>query len=208
VRARDIDVGRLDEELPGRVGKKGLARFRFDMREVFIAAVPGQVADLETYLERVRPDVLVAEPGMAGACSVIEQRHGVPWATCNITAFAMRSGDTAPFGLGLAPSSSALGGLRNRALSAVIYRTLFRSIDRDYRAMRAALGLAPTRDDLFDMTLSPYLYLQPTVPSFRVREPRGGTCSKSSRPPGRRCSQPPLMLRRRPAPCGGPSAFP
>ena len=166
VHARDIDVGRLDEELPGRVGKRGLARFRFDMREVFIAAVPGQVADLETYLERVGPDVLVAEPGMAGACSVIEQRHGVPWATCNITALAMRSVDTAPFGLGLAPSLSALGRLRNRALNAVIYRTLFRGIDRDYRAMRAALGLAPTRDDLFDMTLSPYLYLQPTVSSF------------------------------------------
>ena len=166
VHAPDRDVAQMAAEFPERARLKGLAKFKFDIREVFIAAVPGQVADLEDLLDEVRPDVIVAEPGMATAASVIEQRHGIPWATCGISAFAMRSVDTAPFGLGLKPAATPLGRLRNRALHAVIHRTLFREIDRDYQAMRAALGLEPDSRGVFEATLSPYVYIQPTVASF------------------------------------------
>jgi MGT family glycosyltransferase len=166
VEAPDRDVSQMDLEFPERAKLKGIAKFRFDIREVFIAAVPGQVADIEAILEVARPDVLVAEPGMAAAAKVIEQRHGIPWATCGISAFAMKSADTAPFGLGLRPANSPLGRLRNRALHALIYRTLYRAIDRDYHAMRATLGMEPTEGGVFDVTLSPHLYIQPTVPSF------------------------------------------
>jgi hypothetical protein len=166
VHASDRDVSQMDAEYPERAKLKGIAKFKFDMREVFIATVPGQVADLEALLDEVRPDVIVAEPGMAAAARVIEQRHGIPWATCNISAFAMRSRDTAPFGLGLDPAASPVGRLRNRVLNALIYRTLYRSIDRAYHAMRHRLGMEAAEGGLFDTTLSPYLYLQPTVPSF------------------------------------------
>ena len=50
VHARDLDVANLNAELPGRADKKGFAQFRFDMRELFIAAVPDQVQDLEAYV--------------------------------------------------------------------------------------------------------------------------------------------------------------
>jgi MGT family glycosyltransferase len=156
----------MDAEFPERAGLKGIAKFKFDVRNVFIAAVPGQVADLEDLLEDVRPDVIVAEPGMAAAASVIEHRHGIPWATCGISAFTMKSVDTAPFGLGLRPAAGTVGRLRNLALHKLIDRTLYREIDRDYRAMRAELNLPPTADGVFDAVLSPHLYLQPTVPSF------------------------------------------
>ncbi len=165
VHAPDRDMAEMNEQFPERAALKGLAKFRFDMREVFIKAVPGQVADLEACLESVRPEVIVAEPAMAGAAKVIEQRHGVPWATCGISAFTMASVDTAPFGLGLRPLGGAVGRLRNRALNALIYRTLYRAIDRDYEAMRESLGLEFS-GGVFDTVLSPFLYLQPTVPSF------------------------------------------
>jgi MGT family glycosyltransferase len=166
MRARDFDSADLDAEFPGRAKTKGLARFRHDIRRICIAAVPGQVADLEAHARSVRPDVIVAEPVMTAAARAIEERHGIPWATCNVSTLAMRSVDTPPFGLGLRPRASALGRLRNRALNAVIDRTIFRSIDRDYRAMRASLGLEPLADGVFGTPLSPYLYLQPSAPSF------------------------------------------
>jgi MGT family glycosyltransferase len=166
VHAPQRDMTQMDAEFPERAALKGTAKFKFDIREVFIAAVPGQVADIEALLDEVRPDVIVAEPGMAAAAKVIEQRHGVPWATCGISAFAMRSVDTAPFGLGLRPAGSPVGRARNRALHALINRTLYRAIDRDYHAMRARLGLEPTPGGAFEVTLSPHLYVQPTVPSF------------------------------------------
>ena len=164
--ARDIDPADLDAEFPERAGKQGLARFRFDMRRVFIAAVPGQVADLETHVAAFGPDVLVAETALAAACAVVDHRQRIPWATCNITVLVFRSRDTAPFGLGLMPPRSALGRVRNRLVVAAIDRTLFRSINRDYQAMRARLSLPPSSDGFVDLTLSPHLYLQPTAPSF------------------------------------------
>jgi MGT family glycosyltransferase len=166
VHAPDRDVSQMDVEFPERAALNGIAKFKFDIREVFIAAVPGQVADLEDLLDEVRPDVIVAEPGMAAAASVIEHRHGIPWATCGISAFSMKSVDTAPFGLGLKPAASPLGRARDRALHALINRTLYRDIDREYHAMRATLGLPPTAEGAFEATLSPHLYIQPTVPSF------------------------------------------
>jgi MGT family glycosyltransferase len=166
VAARDVDSANLDMEFPGRERTKGIGRFKHDIREIFITAVPGQVADLELHLRAVRPDVVVAEPVMSAAARVIEQRHGIPWATCNISTLAMRSVDTPPFGLGLRPSVSAVGRLRNRVLNAVVDRTVFRSIDRSYDAMRATLGLPQEPGGVYGATLSPHLYLQPTVPSF------------------------------------------
>ncbi len=166
VHAPARDAAQMDAEFPERASLKGVAKFKFDIREVFIAAVPGQVADLEDLLDEVRPDVIVAEPGMAAAATVLEHRHGIPWATCGISAFAMKSEDTAPFGLGLKPIASPLGRLRDRTLHALIHRTLYREIDRDYHALRATLGLPPTGEGIFEATLSPHLYIQPTVPSF------------------------------------------
>src|SRR3954470_16340951 len=40
--AWDLDFGGLDERFPGRAEAKGVARFKFDMREIFIKMVPDQ----------------------------------------------------------------------------------------------------------------------------------------------------------------------
>jgi UDP:flavonoid glycosyltransferase YjiC (YdhE family) len=166
VHAMRVDVARLDDDFPVRATKKGVAKFIHDMREVFIKQVPGQVDDLEDHVGEFAPDVLVAEPALGAAALVIDQRHGLKWATCGISALAFPSVDTAPFGFGLRPPSTALGRLRNRAIGTAIDATLFRAVNRDYDAMRRQLGLGPIAGGLFGSTLSPYLYLQPTVPSF------------------------------------------
>src|SRR5919198_5012024 len=63
VHAPERDMAQMDAEFPERARLKGLAKFKFDVREVFIAAVPGQVADLEALLGEARADVIVAQPG-------------------------------------------------------------------------------------------------------------------------------------------------
>src|SRR4051794_9511932 len=166
VHAMRVDVARLDDDFPVRATKKGVAKFIHDMREVFIKQVPGQVDDLEDHVGEFAPDVLVAEPALGAAALVIDQRHGLKWATCGISALAFPSVDTAPFGFGLRPPASAMGRMRNRAIGALIDATVFRPVNKDYDAMRERLGLGPIEGGLFGSTLSPYLYLQPTVPSF------------------------------------------
>jgi MGT family glycosyltransferase len=164
--AHHIDTDVLDELHPERKKLKGVKKFKFDMREIFIAAVPGQLAALERAADEVRPDVVVVEPGMGGAASALHDRRGLPWVTVGISALMMPSPDTAPFGLGLSPSSTPLRRLRNRALHGIIDRTLFRAVNADYEAMCATIGIQPVPGGLFNAAVSPYLYLQPTVPSF------------------------------------------
>jgi MGT family glycosyltransferase len=166
VHARELDFGRLDEQLPGRSELKGIARLKFDLREVFIAGVPAQVEDLEACVAGFRPDALVVETSLGGAASVIEARHGIPWAAVNITAMTMPSVDTAPFGLALPPASGRAGRARNRLLYGVVDRVVFGEADRLNAAMRERFGLPPINGGLFATALSPWLYLQPTAPSF------------------------------------------
>ncbi|HET9738457.1 MAG TPA: hypothetical protein VFP78_10075 [Solirubrobacteraceae bacterium] len=68
----------MNEEFPERPALKGLDKFRFDMREVFIKAVPGQIADIEACLPTVRPEVIVAAPAMAGAANALTRNGSGP----------------------------------------------------------------------------------------------------------------------------------
>jgi MGT family glycosyltransferase len=164
--AWNIDAGDLDAQFPGRAETQGLARFKFDMREIFIKMLPGQIADLSRHVANVQPDLLVVEPGCGAAAAAVHERCGLPWVTVGIGALMMRSADTAPFGIALKPMKGALGRARNRVLKGLVDRTVFRSVDADYRAMCAQVGLTPQPDGLFSAVLSPYLYLHPSVPSF------------------------------------------
>jgi UDP:flavonoid glycosyltransferase YjiC (YdhE family) len=165
--AWDLDFGNLDAAFPGRAEAKGVARFKHDMREIFIKMVPDQIADLERHVANVQPDLLIVEPTFGGAATALEERCGLPWATFGIGALMMPSPDAPPFGLGLAPlSARPLNRARNRALNTLIDRTLFRTVDADYRAMCARVGMSPHPKGLFGTALSPHLYLHPSVPSF------------------------------------------
>jgi UDP:flavonoid glycosyltransferase YjiC (YdhE family) len=165
--AWDLDFSDLDRRFPGRADAKGVARFKFDMREIFIKMVPDQLADLQRHVANAQPDLLIAEPAFGAAAAALEERCGLPWATFGIGALMMPSVDAPPFGLGLKPLKRAtLNRLRNRTLNALVDRTLFRSVDGDYRAMCARVGLTPNPGGLFATALSPHLYLHPSVPSF------------------------------------------
>jgi UDP:flavonoid glycosyltransferase YjiC (YdhE family) len=170
--AWDLDFGGLDERFPGRAEAKGVARFKFDMREIFIKMVPDQISDLQRHIANVQPDLLIVEPSFGGAAAAIEEQTGLAWATFGIGALMMPSADAPPFGLGLKPlRRRTLNRARNAVLNALIDRTLFRSVDGDYRAMCARAGITPNPKGLFATALSPHLYLHPSVPSFEY--PRG-----------------------------------
>ena len=104
-----------------------------------------KVFDNRTGKELLQPDMNNFIP-----TAVIDQRYGLKWATCGISALAFPSVDTAPFGFGLRPPASALGRMRNRAIGALIDATVFRPVNNDYDAMRRRLGLGPIEGGLFD----------------------------------------------------------
>jgi len=162
--ARDCDDAALDREFPERTRLHGLAKLKFDMKRVFIDQAPGQRADIEAIAAQVAPQVLLAEAGSLGALFYSEQR-GVPFAVLGVIPLARSSIDTAPFGLGLAPSATLPGRLRNRALNFAVEKILFRDVQRHWNETRARAGLPPTGWWL-NAGDRAAVYLQPTIPAL------------------------------------------
>jgi UDP:flavonoid glycosyltransferase YjiC (YdhE family) len=102
---------------------KGAAQLKFDLKHFFIDAALGQCKDLTEILKTFPADVLLTDCFFLGAAWICEQ-GGPPWAEFGVSALGFSSQDTAPFGLGLQPSASWLGRLRNWALNRLTQRML------------------------------------------------------------------------------------
>ncbi|HLL54705.1 MAG TPA: glycosyltransferase, partial [Myxococcaceae bacterium] len=168
--ARDFDDLRVNEVFPERAGLSDLGQLKFDLSRIFTDQAPGELADLEAYQREWPADVVVCDTAFLGA-ALLQEKQGVPWAAFGITAMTVASRDTAPFGLGVLPSGSTLGRLRNRVLTALVNGLLFRDVNANVDRVWKQLGLPPRNQAIFDVPLSPFLYLQGTVPSFEY--PRG-----------------------------------
>lgn len=165
VTAHDPADQRFQDRLPQRKALEGVAGLRFDLKHLFLDEVPRQLDDMERILDRFPADVVLADTGLFGA-EILHERGGPPHATLGISILPMPSRDVPPVGTGRAPSRSRLVRLRDAALSSVAQRMLFRDVQRHHQRVRAGLGLAPTKRTVFDLCVSPYLYLHGSTPSF------------------------------------------
>jgi len=147
-----------------RQALRGPAQLKFDLKHFFIDVAAGQVKDIAQILETFRADVVVTDSFFLGGGWLWEQ-GGPPWAEFGISTFGFSSRDTAPFGLGLQPQASLVGRWRNHSLHWLFEQVLWRDLTTHTNKVRASLGLPASRKTFFD-TLSPFLYLAGTVPSF------------------------------------------
>lgn len=155
--ARDFDDREADRLFRGRQRLQELARLA-------IAAIPGQVRDLEDLGVGFQPQVLLAETGTSAALLYAEIT-GVPLALLSPLPIVRNSIDTAPFGFKLRPNASALGRVRNRVLNWTVEHVILRDAQRQWNATRGDLGLPPTGWWL-DAGERAAVFLQPTIPEL------------------------------------------
>jgi UDP:flavonoid glycosyltransferase YjiC (YdhE family) len=159
----DYDASDLDAAFPGRKGLSGLAGMKWDLKHIFLDAIPVQVEELRRLLRELPIDALIADPGFMGVGAL--GKGAPPYAHYGISALTLKSRDTAPFGLALPPDASALGRLRNGALHLAFQHLLFRDVNVYATRLRARLGLPPLPGSVLD-SFSPYLYLQAGTAAF------------------------------------------
>lgn len=162
--ARDYDEAQLEREFPGRAHLRGLAQLKFDMKHVFIDNAPGQMRDLKDIAQEFAPDVLFCEAGTLGGLFFAEL-NALPLAILGVIPLARSSIDTAPFGLGLAPDTSALGHIRNRGLNWVVEHLLFRDVQQHWNDTRRQVGL-PHTGWWLNAGDRATVYMQPCIPSL------------------------------------------
>lgn len=161
--AVDYDDARF-EHVPERANHTGIGQLEFDLKHIFIDDVPGQLEDLRAIHRDFAAVLLLADPAFIGGLAFSEL-EGVPFAVLGVLPMSMGSIDTAPYGLGLPPSASTLGRLRNRALRWSVEKVVFAGVQKHWNATRESLGLPPA-GFLMDAARAAALFLQPTVPSF------------------------------------------
>jgi UDP:flavonoid glycosyltransferase YjiC (YdhE family) len=170
VSAYDFGGLGIDEAFPELTGLTGLKMVRKALQRTFIDNGAGMLHDLQAILEDFPADVAVSE-ALFVATRWLHELGGPPWATLGESMLGTYSRDTAPFGPGLFPMRGPLGRVRNLALNALHRRVVFGPVTARYERARGEVGLAPLGRSFLDTLMSPFLYLQGTVPSFEY--PRG-----------------------------------
>jgi UDP:flavonoid glycosyltransferase YjiC (YdhE family) len=165
VDALDIDANALDTAFPERAGRQGLAGLKFDLKHLFLDNVPGQVRDLQRILREFPADVLLVDTAFMAA-SMLHELGGPRYASYGVSILPIPSADVPPIGSGRQPSTTSLGRWRDRLLSGLAPKIMFRDVQRHHQMVRGQLGLAPTPATVFDTFISPYLYMQASTSSF------------------------------------------
>jgi MGT family glycosyltransferase len=163
--AEDFGGKSIGEAFPELVGLTGIAMVRQALQRVFIDNAPGMLYDCQAILAEHPADAILSEP-LFVAARWLHELGGPPWATLGETMLGTYSRDTAPFGPGLFPMRGPIGRLRNQAMNAVHRRILFAPVTERYEHARQRVGLSPLGISFIDTFMSPFLYLQSTVPSF------------------------------------------
>lgn len=156
-----------EEQVDTWVGRPadGIAQLQYDLKNLFIEFVRGALRDLEEEMHRDPADVIVGDNASA-VVEAVHQRFGMPWAVYGMSVITMSSRDTAPFGLSMMPSSTPLGRLRNKVLTWLVQRVIFREAEAHNAKLRRELGLPPMKRSIFDFGKDADLYLQSSIPSF------------------------------------------
>ena len=165
----DADVD-LDDaaSVPGRAGLTGPAALRFDMMHLFLRPGAAQFDALRAILATEDVAAVLTEPLFVGAALLVElpRVERPPVIALGIFPLGVKSRDTAPFGLGIAPRADALGRVRNALLGLVSERVVFAPVAKEADVIaRRALG-RPLSRFFLDWHSGADAIVQFTVPGF------------------------------------------
>lgn len=164
--AADYDDRAMFERYPERQKLKGAKVIAFDVEHVFVRPAKFQYeALMATFADRPADAVLI-DPAFAGAAFLLHHRrpHRPAVVVCGVLPLSIRSSDTAPFGMGLAPAR-LLNRTRNRALAVLNDVLLRRPSEVADELHRQTHGTAMP-DWLMDWGRHTDAYVQFSVPSF------------------------------------------
>jgi UDP:flavonoid glycosyltransferase YjiC (YdhE family) len=166
--AADYDDRDVAGAFPGGEDLTGVRRIRFDVENNFVAVMPHQYLGIRSAMSRGPVDAVLSETAFTGVIPLLLEDDGSrpPVLICGVLPLPLSSRDTAPFGLGLPPSSTPLGRLRNRSLNKLVSRVIFGRAQRLAQSHLRDLGVAPLPCFVLDFSSLSDGILQLTGPGF------------------------------------------
>jgi len=154
--------------LPERSQHRGLQQAQYDIQTIFVRTIPDQFRSVCAALRASRYDAVLVDSAFAGVLPLLLDRTTArpPILMAGVLGLSQSSSDVAPFGMGLQPSTAPWGRLRNRALTLVAHKVLFRATQQLAQQMLAEVGSPPLDRFAMDLTSLPDRFLQLCVPEF------------------------------------------
>jgi UDP:flavonoid glycosyltransferase YjiC (YdhE family) len=168
-KALDLTIDNVDEFFPERnTLKSGIAKLKFDLVHFFIERAPDFYADLKEVHTQFPFELMVADITFT-AIPFVKEKMNIPVVGIGIMPIAEDSKDLAPMGLGMTPSTSVFGRLKQAALRYITNDILLREPLKLLDRLLAEEGLE--RDgNLFDTNYrKSTIVLQSGTPSFEYK---------------------------------------
>lgn len=164
----EFDESRIDIDFPGRTETSGIKRVNFDIIRLFLAPMPHQTAALAELTSRTKFDAIIADAGFFGVLPFLlgDPAARPPVLTYSTTPLWLSSRDTAPPGLGLPPSATTLGRLRNRTLNLLSHKVLLRQAHGAANYLLDQLNTPKLPMFVLDTGVLADRCIAPTVPQF------------------------------------------
>lgn len=167
-RALDVSAHTdIDAIFPERKKYKSqVSKLRFDMIHAFILRSPEYYEDILEIRQEFPFELMIADITF-GAIPFVKEKMNIPVISVSVVPLPETSRDLPPSGLGLTPSYSFLGRLKQKALRFVADTLLFAQPTRVMRRILAEHGIDAGKANIFDLLIQKStLVLQSGTPGF------------------------------------------
>ncbi len=170
VRARELDVDKIDETFPERKNHKSqVAKLNHDIIHVFIKQGPEYYADLKDIHQQFPFELLITDILFTGIPFVSDLMK-IPVVGVGVVPVTTNSRDLPPSGMGMTPSYHFLGRLKQGLLRWIAKNVLFAKSNKVMKEVLGSYGIEVKADNVFDlMPTKCSIVLQTGTPGFEYK---------------------------------------
>lgn len=166
-RAVDVEGNDFDKVFPERAKKKSqVSKLKYDIIHAFILRAPEYYADILEIHKTFSFELLVADSAFTGI-PFVKDLMRKPVVAVGVMPLTETSVDLPPAGLGLEPSNTILGKIRNAFLRELTNQFIFHGPNKVMHSLFDKYRIPHNKESLFDMLIAKCdLLLQSGTPSF------------------------------------------
>ncbi len=169
-KAVDISNGDFDTVFPGRTKKKTqLGKLKFDLLHAFILRTPEYYADILDIYREFPFDIMVADCAFT-AIPFVKVAMRIPVVAIGVLPLISSSKDLAPNGLGMEPSYTIAGKIKQALLRAFANKVIFKEANKAMKRLLEEYHIPHYKENAFDIMVEKAdVFLQSGAPGFEYK---------------------------------------
>jgi UDP:flavonoid glycosyltransferase YjiC (YdhE family) len=166
-KAVDVQSNNFDEVFPERVRKRNqVSKLKYDIIHAFILRAPEYYADIVEIYKSFQFDLMVADSAFTGIPFVKDLMHK-PVVAIGVMPLSETSKDLPPAGLGMPPSYSFIGKIKQALLRKISNLVIFHEPNKVMHMLFDKYGIVHSGESIFDIIVRKCdLLLQSGTPGF------------------------------------------